>query len=26
LFKHKYNSTKKEQIVITGNNLSVSTR
>ena len=26
LFKHKYNPTKKEQIVITGNNLSVSTR
>ncbi len=26
LFKHKYNPIKKEQIVITGNNLSVSTR
>jgi hypothetical protein len=26
LFKHKYNPTKKEQIVISGNNLSVSTR
>lgn len=26
LFKHKYNPIKKEQILITGNNLSVSTR